>query len=146
MARQLSDLTVQLSGAPVSFRWPDNEAFLNGTRPHPHLDIHFVEQCASFVLDGVLVLFICGIIAYIAVWHSPLAVETTAMIDDYRDGEVSYHYFAGSTRYDKIEPASRFEPTWDSVEPTHPVIYLAFSPSRFSTSIFHPTFPSGSSL
>jgi hypothetical protein len=134
MARQLSDLTVQLSGAPLAFRWPNNNAFLNGTLPHPETSsrINWVVSiyCIFFVLFfSFLTLMTSLRIAFIALWYSPLAVETTAMIDGYQDGTVSYHYFAGSTRYDKIEPASRFEPAWDGVEPTHRVFYLTFDQS-----------------
>ena len=141
MAKQLSDLTVQLSGAPYSFLWPDNAAFLNGTQPHPHLCytsedwrrewLQVFTGCLApiLVFMPILLFLTCRPIASVAVWHSPLAVETTAMIDDYRDGTVYYHYFAGSTRYDKVERSSRFEPAWDSVEPTNPVVYLTFDPS-----------------
>jgi hypothetical protein len=141
MARQLSDLTVQLSGAPVSFRWPDNEAFLNGTQPHPQPN--FLEDLIVGLIAGIVLLPIIGLMSGFfiliwmastlsALWHTPLAVETTAMIDGYQDQMVSYHYYVGSTRYDKIEPASRFEPTWDSVEPRQPVVYLIFDPSYSS--------------
>ena len=131
MARQLSDLTVQLSGAPLAFRWSENGGVLKGTQPYPRFyDQLPVDDIFVFALFSIGMILLGGIVAYIALWYSPLAVRTSAMIGEYREGEVSYHYFAGSTRYDKIEPASRFEPAWDSVEPTNPVVYLRFDPSN----------------
>ena len=140
MARQLSDLTVQLSGAPLAFRWSENGGFLKGTQPYPRFyDQLPVDDIFVFALFSIGMILLGGIVAYIALWYSPLAVRTSAMIGEYREGEVSYHYFAGSNRYDKIEPASRFEPTWDSVEPTHPVVYLPFDQSNSRLDFNFPT-------
>jgi hypothetical protein len=133
MAKQLAELTVQKSGNPIWFARPANADFITGRRPHVQLDTiseKWVTVGKAMIVLGIaaLIAFI-GLLAYIAIWNSSLAVETTGTIDGVSNG-ILYHYTVDGTRYDKVERANRFVSNWDEGGVPEPVVYLSFWPSE----------------
>ncbi len=134
MAKRLSDLTVLTSGAHVDVLRVGNDAFLRGDRPEAVLDTLWdgwkIIGRMLLAVGAMLMAAVVAVLAYIAVWNSPLTVHTTGVIDSGQSGRVMYHYQVDSLRFDKTESVNRSDSAWDAGNVPHPVVYLGFMPSE----------------
>ncbi|MEO0824409.1 MAG: hypothetical protein AAFX95_23030 [Cyanobacteria bacterium J06639_16] len=133
MAKRLEELDIQLTKSRLSILRPENEYFLQGQRPEATLDSLWEGwKTVGKVLVGlglVAVLAVIGLLGYLILWNSPLAVEVEGTIDDYQNGTVNYHYVVDGTQYDKAESSSMSVSNWDEGNIPYPVIYLSFRPA-----------------
>ena len=134
MAKHLQNLEVQLESSQVSTLRPENVPFLNGERQEAALDSLWAGWKtvgkSLVVVGSFAVLGVTGLLGIFVVWNSPLAIETEGTIDDFRNGEVSYHYSVDGARYDKVEYSSRSVSNWDEGNIPYPVVYFSFQPAE----------------
>lgn len=134
MPKTRSDVIVQRSGLPVAVLRPANEIYLRGDRPTPVLDTLWEGWlpigAVLIAIGAAIIVALVMVFGYIAVWNSPLGVETMGTVDGYDGTHVEYHYEADGVRYDKREPVNRSTTAWRSGDAPEPVVYLSFQPAE----------------
>jgi hypothetical protein len=134
MGKRLGELDVRLKSSEIATLHSENEAYLRGQRPEPELDNVWAGWITvgkvMFVVGLIILALMLVVLGYFIIWNSSQAVEVEGVIDDFRSGDVYYHYTVNNIRYDAVEPAGgRSVSDWDNGNAPYPIVYLSFQPN-----------------